>query len=123
EKAVVWDRPELRALCPPGAVTFDAPDPVLTPDGARFEWRGLPVALSVPGAHNALNAAGALSACALAGVEPAAAVAAIAERGGARRGRERLGRSAAGAEVYDDYAHHPTEVGAMVAAARSLAPR
>jgi len=35
---------------------------------------------------------------------------------------ERLGRTAAGAEVYDDYAHHPTEVAATLAAARTLEP-
>jgi UDP-N-acetylmuramate--alanine ligase len=36
---------------------------------------------------------------------------------------ELLGQTASGAVVYDDYAHHPTEVATMVAAARSLQPR
>ena len=36
---------------------------------------------------------------------------------------ERLGETAAGAAVYDDYAHHPTEVAATLRAARTLAPR
>jgi UDP-N-acetylmuramate--alanine ligase len=36
---------------------------------------------------------------------------------------QRLGRTAQGAEVYDDYAHHPTEVRATLAAARTLGPR
>ena len=61
ERAVVWDRPALRALCPPGAVPYDAVDPELTPEGSRFRWRELEVTLSVPGAHNAVNAAGALT--------------------------------------------------------------
>ena len=121
--AVVWDRPELRALCPPDATPYDAPDPQLTPAGARFQWRGHQVRLAVPGAHNAVNAAGALSACALAGADPAAAVAAIADFRGARRRLELLGATASGAAVYDDYAHHPTEVAAALAAARTLAPR
>jgi UDP-N-acetylmuramate--alanine ligase len=81
------------------------------------------VRLSVPGAHNAVNAAGALTACALAGADPAAAAAALAEFRGARRRMERVGETAAGAEVYDDYAHHPTEVATAIAAARTLGPR
>ena len=42
---------------------------------------------------------------------------------GAGRRFELLGESAAGARVYDDYAHHPTEVAATIAAARTLAPQ
>lgn len=121
--AVVWDRPDLRALCPPGAHAYDAGNAVLGPDGSMFRWGKLEVTLSVPGAHNAVNAAGALTACALAGAEPAAAVKAIQDFGGARRRLEKVGRSSAGAEVYDDYAHHPTEVGAAIAAARTLGAR
>jgi UDP-N-acetylmuramate--alanine ligase len=118
--AVVWDRPELRSLCPSGAHPYDAPDPSLTPDGSRFGWHGIEVALALPGAHNAVNAAGALTACALAGADPATAAAAIADFQGARRRFELLGRTAHGVPVYDDYAHHPTEVGAAIAAARTL---
>jgi UDP-N-acetylmuramate--alanine ligase len=121
--AVVWDRPPLVALCPPGARTYDAVDPELGPLGACFTWRGLQVSLSVPGAHNAVNAAGALTACAAAGVDPERAAAAIAGFRGARRRLELLGRTAVGARVYDDYAHHPTEVAAAIAAARTLGAR
>jgi UDP-N-acetylmuramate--alanine ligase len=121
-RAVVWDRPELRALCPPGAATFDAPDPVLYPGGSRFQWRGAEVELCVPGAHNAVNAAGALTAAILAGAEPRAAAAALRDFAGARRRFELLGRTLAGVPVYDDYAHHPTEVAAAIAAARTLEP-
>ncbi len=121
--AVVWDRPQLRALCPPDATPYDAPDAELRAGGSRFGWRGIEVHLSVPGAHNAVNAAGALTACALAGADPAAAAAALADFRGARRRLERVGRTAGGAEVYDDYAHHPTEVAAAIAAARTLTAR
>jgi UDP-N-acetylmuramate--alanine ligase len=120
--AVVWDRPGLRALCPPGAVAYDIPEPILAPAGARFEWHGIEVSLAVPGAHNAINAAGALEACALAGADPGRAAASLADFAGARRRFERLGASPEGAEVYDDYAHHPTEVAATVAAGRTLRP-
>jgi UDP-N-acetylmuramate--alanine ligase len=123
ERAVVWDRPELRALCPPGAVTYDAPEPVLHPAGSSFQWRGTEVELSVPGAHNALNAAGALTAAVLAGAEPEAAAAALRDFSGARRRFERIGETVHQVPVYDDYAHHPTEVAAVLAAARTLAPR
>ncbi len=120
--AVVWDRPELRALCPPGAITYDAPDPMLSADGSRFQWRGIDVTLRVPGAHNAINAAGALEAALIAGADAARAAAALREFSGARRRFEPLGETTAGAAVYDDYAHHPTEVAAAIAAARTLSP-
>ena len=120
DRAVVWDRPALLALCPEGAVSYDAPEPQLGPDGSRFEWRGIEVSLSVPGAHNAVNAAGALTASCLAGADPPQAAAAIADFHGARRRLERTGETAAGAAVYDDYAHHPTEIAAAIAAARTL---
>jgi UDP-N-acetylmuramate--alanine ligase len=122
EGAVVWDRPQLRALCPPGATAYDAPDPVLGPAGSRFRWREVEVRLTVPGAHNAINAAGALTACALAGADAVSAVDALADFKGARRRLEQLGETATGAAVYDDYAHHPTEVAAAIAAVRTLAP-
>jgi UDP-N-acetylmuramate--alanine ligase len=121
--AVVWDRPELRALCPDGALTYDAPNARLEPSGVRFRWREREVSLTVPGQHNAINAAGALTAAAVAGADPERAVAAIADFRGARRRFELLGATAAGVPVYDDYAHHPTEVSAVIAAARTLAPR
>jgi UDP-N-acetylmuramate--alanine ligase len=129
--AVVWDRPELIALAGGAGevVSYDAADPQLAPAGARLRWippgaaDALDVQLAVPGLHNAVNAAGALTACVLAGADPAAAVAAIAGFSGARRRLERLGETSAGAWVYDDYAHHPTEVAAALAAARTLGPR
>ncbi len=123
DHGVVWDRPQLRALCPPGTEVFDAPDPQLGPGGSRFAWRGIEVRVAVPGAHNARNAAGALTAAALAGADPGRAAASLADFAGARRRMELLGHTESGAAVYDDYAHHPTEVAAVIAAARSMAPR
>lgn len=121
DRAVVWDRPELRSLCPADAVAYDAPDPELVPGGSRFSWRGLEVELPVPGAHNAINAAGALTAATLAGAPPAQAASALQSFRGAKRRLEPLGLTAAGGPVYDDYAHHPTEVAATIAGARTLA--
>jgi UDP-N-acetylmuramate--alanine ligase len=100
-----------------------ARDVVLGDGGSRFVVDGVPVVLAVPGEHNVLNALAALAACRAAGVPVAEAAPALGSFSGARRRFERRGRSAAGAEVYDDYAHHPTEVRATLEAARTLAPR
>ena len=122
-QAVVLDRPELLALRAGPVVPFEVGEVRLDPGGARFRWHEREVTLAVPGRHNALNAAGALEAALLAGAEPGAAVAALAGFGGAYRRFQLLGTSAAGARVYDDYAHHPTEVLATLEAARTLAPK
>jgi UDP-N-acetylmuramate--alanine ligase len=76
----------------------------------------------VPGEHNARNAAAALAVARLAGAEPTPAVAGLASFCGTARRFERLGRTIHGAWVYNDYAHHPTEIAATIAAARTLAP-
>ena len=93
----------------------------LLPGRSRFEVEGTPVELRVPGRHNVLNALAALAACRAAGVEPAEAAAALADFDGAGRRFEEHGRTAGGSLVYDDYAHHPTEVRATLEAARTLA--
>ncbi|MDQ0801637.1 UDP-N-acetylmuramate--L-alanine ligase [Arthrobacter sp. SLBN-112] len=78
------------------------------------------LALQVPGRHNALNAAAAFAVALELGVEPAAAAAGLASFSGASR-RFELKGTARGVRVFDDYAHHPTEVRAALAAARSVA--
>jgi UDP-N-acetylmuramate--alanine ligase len=122
---VVWDRPEMLALAhdrgPAELVRFDVVAAELTAGGARFDWRGQSVELAVPGVHNALDAAAALEAARLAGAEPDLAIAALARFAGAGRRFQLVGRSARGARVYDDYAHHPTEIAATLAGARTLA--
>ena len=122
---VVWDRPELLALASEQSeaevVPYDAPTPTLTDGGSRFDWRGHEVTLSVPGAHNALNATAALEAARLVGADERRAIAGLAGFRGAGRRFQPLGETACGARVYDDYAHHPTEVVATLAGARTLA--
>jgi UDP-N-acetylmuramate--alanine ligase len=122
QQAVIWDRPALRALRAGPLVAYDVPAPALTAGGSRFRWDGVEVELRVPGEHNARNAAAALSVATLVGVDAADAARGLATFTGAARRFERVGRTATGAEVYDDYAHHPTEVAATLAAARTLAP-
>ena len=93
----------------------------LLPAGSRFEVEGTVFELRVPGRHNVLNALAALAACRAAGVEPAEAAPALATFTGAARRFEAHGRTPSGALVFDDYAHHPTEVRATLEAARTLA--
>ena len=98
-----------RRSSPSTCPTRDSPAAACASPGAGT------VRLPVPGAHNALNAAAALEACALAG----------ADRGGGRgaRGLRRARPALPAARhtprrpVVDDYAHHPTEVAATIAAA------
>jgi UDP-N-acetylmuramate--alanine ligase len=78
--------------------------------------------LRVPGDHNRHNAAAALLACELAGADPRRSREALSAFAGAKRRFEELGTTASGARVVDDYAHHPTEVAATIAAARSQEP-
>ena len=77
----------------------------------------------MPGAHNVANAAAALTACVIAGAQARDVAGTLADFGGAGRRFERLGETASGALVVDDYAHHPTELRATIAAARTLGHR
>lgn len=79
------------------------------------------VELGVPGEHNVRNALAALAAARHVGAEVEAAVRALAAFRGVARRFEEVG-TAAGVVVVDDYAHHPTEIAATVAAARGAYP-
>jgi UDP-N-acetylmuramate--alanine ligase len=95
---------------------------VLTAGGSSFEvvahGRRLgAVVLQVPGAYNAVNAAGALTAGLQLGLPFGELVRGLGQFTGARRRFEAKG-SAGGVRVFDDYAHHPTKVRALLTAAR-----
>jgi UDP-N-acetylmuramate--alanine ligase len=145
---VLWDRPDLLALisaerralagsppavAPPGIaapagaapklVAYGDPGLLEGTAGARFRWREREVKLAVPGAHNALNATAALEAAVIAGADERRAPAWLAGFTGADRRFQRVGETAAGATVIDDYAHHPTEVAATLQAARTRLPK
>lgn len=77
--------------------------------------------VAVPGEHMLLNAAGALTAGMLLGVDSATMAQGLARYTGVRRRFEFKGR-AGDVVVYDDYGHHPTEVRTQLAAARSVVP-
>lgn len=86
----------------------------LSYDGATVEAR-----LPVPGAHNAINAAGAVAVLLTLGHGLEPAVRAVEGFAGTVR-RFELHGVERGVAVYDDYAHHPTEVAAALAAARTV---
>jgi UDP-N-acetylmuramate--alanine ligase len=86
--------------------------------GSEFTLTGLgTIALSVPGQHNALNAAAVVAVATAVGAPLDRVVAGLAEFGGAKRRLELKGE-AAGTQVFDSYAHHPTELTADLSATR-----
>lgn len=86
-----------------------------------LDWRGTEyrAQLRLPGHHNALNAAGAFAVLVGLGFEPGAVMSSLEVFGGTHR-RFELHGTVGGVSVYDDYAHHPTEVRAVLEAARSV---
>ncbi len=97
----------------PASSTFTLERPAAAPVNVR---------LSVPGVHNALNAAGAIAALEAARFDAADALPALAAFTGVGR-RWQVWGELRGALVIDDYAHHPTEVRATLEAARATGRR
>ncbi|MCW3798571.1 Mur ligase family protein [Sphingomonas sp. BN140010] len=104
---------------------FDSPgaavsghDLELAPDGSRFtasaDGGSYPVALSLPGRHNASNALAALAAVRALGVPLADAAEALGRFTGLKRRLETVG-TAAGVTVIDDFAHNPDKIAATLA--------
>jgi UDP-N-acetylmuramate--alanine ligase len=89
---------------------------ITLPDGRR-----VPLRLRVPGVHNLRNATAALGVVAALDAPMEPALAALEAYGGLGRRFERLGEIN-GVAVVDDYAHHPTELVATLAAARQAFP-
>ena len=77
------------------------------------------VTLQLAGAHNALNAAGATAVLVKLGFDLTEAADAVAEFSGTQRRFELHGK-VRGVSVYDDFAHHPTEVAAALSGARAV---
>jgi UDP-N-acetylmuramate--alanine ligase len=94
--------------------------------GSHFRAHGAEidteVNLRVPGRHNIANALATLGGLALAGFDAQACAEALAGFPGVARRLELKGERN-GARIYDDYAHHPTEVSATIEAARELGAR
>ncbi len=126
---VLGDGVELPAPCPvvrfgvgpgPGLRALDPAEGAqgiafTTVDGERIE-------LAVPGVHNAGNARAAALALEAVGVPRGEALRALAGFAGAGRRFEPIG-TRDGALIVDDYAHHPVELAATLAAARARRPQ
>lgn len=97
-----------------------------------IDWRNLDVEcdgklychleLSVIGKHNALNALAAMGAAWLLGIEGSVAAESLRAFRGADRRMQHKGVYN-GADIYDDYAHHPGELAATIEAVRAAAPK
>jgi len=77
--------------------------------------------LHVPGVHNVFNAGAAAAACYALGIEWEAIAKGLAQFAGTKRRFEKIG-SHHGITFYDDYAHHPAEISATLAAACAWYP-
>jgi UDP-N-acetylmuramate--alanine ligase len=87
------------------------------PDGLP----SLDISLSIPGRHNALNAAAAIAVASDEGLSDQSIIKALSEFGGVGRRFEQIGDYPVRdgiAMLYDDYGHHPTEVQATIQAVR-----
>ena len=117
---MTYGRPE-RALC---EVDVEISDVRVKARGAtaRLEWgdRSADLVMSVPGEHNVLNAAGAWVAGIECGLEPQAVADGLGRFTGAARRFEARGQVGS-RRLFDDYAHHPTEVVAAIREARVVA--
>ena len=101
--------------------------PAFTEQGSTAEVKlpgggAVMLRLQVPGLHNVRNAAAALAVVQELGADLDRALYALSDFRGVGRRFERVGE-ARGVTVMDDYAHHPTEVQATLAAARQAFPR
>lgn len=99
---------------------------VALPDAVEFEVSGPGVGVrhvrvgSLVGRHMALNATAALAMAAELGLDLTMVIGSWADFGGVHRRFESHG-TGGGVRVYDDYAHHPTEIAASVEAAKAAA--
>jgi UDP-N-acetylmuramate--alanine ligase len=84
-----------------------------------YDGETYPAQLAIPGAHNAINATGVFAILVELGYDPASVVEALETFQGTGR-RFELRGTARGVRVFDDYAHHPTEVAAALQTARSV---
>ena len=102
-------------------------------DNVVFNEKGLPafdvkkegrllcrVQLSVPGEHNILNALAAFACCHSLGIPTGVIKETLEAYHGTQRRFDIVGTTASGVKIVDDYAHHPTEIKATLAACQNI---
>jgi len=97
----------------------------MTCDRSLYElWIGgekiTDVVLSAPGPHNVADSLAALAAAYAAGLDVKEAALAMTSFGGTKRRGEYKGTTSEGVLVYDDYAHHPSEIRASLAGFKAM---
>jgi len=93
-----------------------------TTGGFDFYFKKNHISLQVPGKHNVLNALAVLKVIEYLGLSLENAAKALGDYSGSGRRFELIGK-VNGITIYDDYAHHPTEIRATLAGARTRHPR
>ncbi len=78
------------------------------------------VSLSIPGEHNILNALSAFACSHILGVDVDKIVETLERYTGIQRRFDVLGKTSNNIKIIDDYAHHPTEIKATLAAVRNM---
>ncbi len=78
------------------------------------------VQLAIPGEHNILNALAAFACCHSLDVPPEVIIRTLAAYTGTDRRFDIVGKTEGGVQIIDDYAHHPTEIKATLAAAEKV---
>ena len=126
-RELVGHHPQAVSYGQDAAADYHVSQVQLGEQGSSFALEGpglpaFPVTLSVPGRHNVMNAAGAIAAVHQAGYDPRPAVPALEKFLGVGR-RWQIWGERQGALIVDDYAHHPTEVAAILEAARGTGRR
>lgn len=81
------------------------------------------IELMIPGEHNILNSLAAFACCDLMGIDTKVIVDTLHEYKGIHRRFDILGRTSSGIRIIDDYAHHPTEIKATLAAVKNMKHR
>ena len=125
-KSVIEGRPNAVTFGLSEACDYSASDIVFNSDGmpafdVMHGGRNLcRMNLSVPGEHNVLNALSAFACAHILGVGPETIAKTLQEYTGTQRRFDVLGTTKGGVKIIDDYAHHPTEIKATLAAVRKM---
>ncbi|MFA6522248.1 MAG: UDP-N-acetylmuramate--L-alanine ligase [Patescibacteria group bacterium] len=108
-----------QSLSIPRRAQFDVEERVIEHGAQHFLVAGDPVRLTIPGMFNAMNAAAAMTAARAIGIEPGIASESLAGFHGTWRRFEHLGIWH-DADIYSDYAHHPTAIKGTIEAMKEF---